>query len=153
MTSLLLPLFTKDTRLLTPALGVRLHEGTVYYFIGSYPIYSHLETDLMHFRYITSNILLQGLCSNSDIVRVFEVSGDSVMRWKKILKEKGEASFFGTDATLGHSHKLLPHILKRIQGSLDLGESVNSIAKKEGLAEGTIRYAIRLGRLKKKNES
>lgn len=149
MTSLLLPLFTTDTRLLTINLGVRSHSGSVYYLIGGMPIYSHLETDLMHFRYITSNILQQGLCSNADIVRVFGVSNDSVSRWKKILKEKGEAGFFATDATLGHSHKLLPHILSRIQERLDLGESVNSIAKKENIAEGTIRYAIRLDRLKK----
>jgi len=82
-------------------------------------------------------------------VRVFHVSTDSVKRWKKKLSDLGEAAFFSPVIAHNSSHKLLPDVLVRIQEKLDLGKSVNSIAKKEKIAEGSIRYAIRQGRLKK----
>ena len=83
----------------------------------------------------------------------FHVSSDSVRRWKKLLDEQGESAFFKEEARHGRPHKLLPKALIRIQGELDKGRSVNSIAKQEGLSEGAIRYAIKQGRLKKKPKS
>jgi len=48
------------------------------------------------------------------------------------------------------SHKMRGELLKRVQSKLDKGQSNNSISKQEGIREGTIRYAIQTGRLKKK---
>jgi transposase len=101
------------------------------------------------FRYVTSSIVLQGLCKNSDIVEAFHVSNSSVCKWKKKLEEEGESGFFGIDNRHGHSYKLLPDVLERIQKKMDKGQSVNSIAKEEGFSEGSIRYAIKTGTLKK----
>ena len=149
MGQLLLPLFPHDTRMITLTLGVREREGFVYYLHSGMPIFSHEIGDLPKFRYITSNLILQGLCSNQDIVDAFHVSTDSVRRWKRILSEKGESAFFTVESRHGWSHKLLPDVLARIQGKLYKFQSVNSIAKEEGLSEGSIRAAIKLGRLKK----
>jgi len=85
-----------------------------------------------------------------DIVRIFHVSTDSVRRWKKRLSEEGEDAFFKEENRHGRSHKLLPDKLDRIQLELDKGRSVNSIAKDENISEGSIRYSISLGRLKKR---
>ena len=63
--------------------------------------------------------MLQGLCSNVDIVKAFHVSTDSVRRWKKKLSERGEAAFFGEEKRHGHSHALLPDVVKRIQEKLN----------------------------------
>jgi len=150
MGQLLLPLFPSDTRMITLTLGVREHEGTVYYLHSGMPIFSHLAGDLNMFRYITSNLLLQGLCKNQDIADTFHVSLDSIRRWKKKLSVEGEVAFFKEESRHGRSHKLLPDVLGRIQGKLEHGKSVYSIAKEEGISEGSIRYAIRLGRLKKR---
>ena len=150
MGQLLLPLFPKETKYLTPYLGVFEEDGMVYYLHSGVPIYSHAESDLSNFRFVTSNLILQGLCKNVDIVRVFSVSTDSVRRWKKRLKEEGEGVFFGNENRRGRSHKLLPHVLERIQKALDKGESNNSIAKREEISEGSIRYSIKQGYLKKK---
>jgi predicted transcriptional regulator len=150
MGQLLLPLFPADTEMITPVLGVRRQDGEVYYLLSGMPIYSHSESDLNKFRYITSQMILQGLCKNRDIVRAFHVSTQSVHRYKKILSEQGEAPFFREDLRKGRSHKLLPDVLERIQGKLDKGQSNYSIAKEEGISEGSIRYAIGKGYLKKK---
>lgn len=149
MGQLLLPLFPVDTRMITLTLGVREQNGTVYYLLSGMPIYSHESNDLTKFRYITSNLILQGLCSNQDIVDAFHVSTDSVSRWKKKLSQEGEKAFFKEESRHGRSHKLLPDVLSRIQIKLDQGRSSYSIAKEEGISEGSIRYAIGLGRLKK----
>jgi transposase len=151
MSQLLLPLFPVDTKLLTPVLGVREFDGSVYYLLSGLPIYSHSKEDHLRFRYITSHLALQGLCKNQDIVDVFHVSSDSVRRWKKKLSEEGESVFFGgSDGRHGHCSKLFPSVLERIQSEMDKGKSVYSIAKKEGISEGSIRYWIKQGQLKKR---
>ena len=149
MTQLLLPIFPVATEYLTSTLGVYRNEDFVYYMHNGVPIFSHSSSDMNRFRYVTSHLLVQGLCQNVDIERVFHVSTDSVRRWKKKLSEVGEAAFFSPVIAHSSSHKLLPDVLLRIQTKLDAGSSVNSIAKKENISEGSIRYAIKQGRLKK----
>jgi len=149
MGQLLLPIFPTDTRMISMTLGVREQAGSVYYLHCGVPVYSHEANDLTKFRYVTSNLILQGLCNNQDIVDTFHVSHDSVRRWKKKLSEEGEGAFFREESRHGRSHKLLPDVLDRIQCKLDEEQSVCSIAKEEGISEGSIRYAVNLGRLKK----
>lgn len=149
MAQLSLPIFPAETKLVTPILGVREKDGLVTYFLSGMPIYSHQKDELHKFRFATSNFILQGLCKGSDIQRTFHVSVDSIRRWKKRLSSEGEEAFFNEDKRHGRSHKLLPNVLERIQLQLDKGRSVNSIAKEEKISEGSIRYAISLGRLKK----
>lgn len=149
MSQLLLPLFPSGSQQITPSLAVYEHDDYVYYLHCGMPIYSHHKDDMLKFRYVTSSLVLQGLCKNSDIVEVFHVSNSSVCQWKKKLEEGGEAVFFGSDNRHGHSYKLLPAVLSRIQSKLDTGQSVNSIAREEGLSEGSIRYGIKTGQLKK----
>jgi transposase len=151
MGQLLLPLFPESTQMLTPVIGVRDVDGYVHYLLSGLPIYHHSKTDHLRFRFITSHLALQGLCKNQDIVDLFHVSHDSVRRWKKKLSEEGETVFFGgADGRHGHSSKLFPSVLERIQSEINKGKSVYSIAKKEGVSEGSIRYWIKQGQLKKR---
>lgn len=146
----LLPIFPIDTKYITPTLGVRQFDGFVYYLHSGVPIGSHEVGDHKQFRYITSNFLKEGLCKNVDIERTFHVSSDSVRRYKKKLIELGPSAFFGKETRHGQSHKLIPEVLARIQKQLDKNRSVNSIAKQEGISEGSIRYCIKVGKLQKK---
>ena len=150
MGQLLLPLFQSGTKLITPTLGVIKENETITYFLSGMPIYSHQENELHKFRYTTSNFIVRGLCKATDIQRIFHVSIDSIRRWKKKFEEQGDEAFFNNDKRHGSSHKLLPDVIERIQLELDKGRSVNSIAKGENISEGSIRYSIKLSRLKKK---
>lgn len=149
MGQLLLPIFPNDTKMINGTLGVREHKGTVIYFHCGESIYSHDSGDLSSFRFITSNLIKQGRCTIQEVADTFFVSFDSASRWRKLYAEKGECVFFDADLRHGRSHKLLPPVLERIQVKLNTGKSVNSIAKQEGISEGSIRYAISQGRLKK----
>lgn len=131
------------------SLGVYQKDGLVQYIAGGLPIYAHAIDDHQAFRFITSNFIDQRLCRKVDIQRCFGVSEDSVTRSYKKFKEQGEAGFFGPENRHGSCHKIIGERRKRIQQMLDKGQSVNSIAKKESVAEGSIRYAIKKGYLKK----
>jgi hypothetical protein len=144
-----LPLFPKEARLVNDHLGIYEHDGLVQYIVNGLPVYCHSKEDINAFRFITSNFIHQGICRKVDIERFFEVSEDSVWRYYKKFVEKGEPGFFGDDARHGTAHKIVGERRERIQKKLSKGQSVNSIAKEEGLRESAIRYAIKQGYLKK----
>ncbi len=114
------------------------------------PVYAHPKYDLKAFRYITSNFIHQGLCRKTEVERCFHVSEDSVQRAYRKFVEKGESGFFGDDARKGTAYKITGDCRLRIQTKLDKGQSVNSIAKQEGVRESAIRYGIKQGYLKKR---
>lgn len=147
---LLLPIFPTDIKLLSPSLGVQKIKDFVHYYHCGAPIYQHPSDDLNHFRFYTSNLIDQGRCDGKDVCRVFEVSYASVLRSLKKFRKEGVEGFFGKDSRHGSAHKMLPDLIDKIQKQLDKGKSNNSIAKKAGISEGTIRYALSKGVLKKK---
>jgi hypothetical protein len=91
---LLLPLFPVEATLINNLVGVQMKEETVYYFNGSMPIFKHTESDIDSFRYITSQLIVNGVCRQKEIVKCFGVSDISVKRWVKRYKESKELSAF-----------------------------------------------------------
>jgi uncharacterized protein YjcR len=71
-----------------------MKEATVYYFNGSMPIFKHTQSDHDSFRYITSQLIINGVCKQKEIVNCFGVSDISVKRWVKRHKESKELSDF-----------------------------------------------------------
>lgn len=91
---LLLPLFPVEATLINNLVAVQMREGTVYYFNGSMPIFMHIQSDIDGFRYITSQLIVNGNCKHKDIVNCFGVSDISVKRWVKRYRESKELSAF-----------------------------------------------------------
>ena len=145
-----LPIFPHETKLFNGSFGVFTHGGTVFYLHCGQPVGMHEEEDHNSFRHKIASFIEVGLCTQSEVVKTLHVSADSIRRSCKQYRENGEAAFFAPDGRKGKSHKMLPQVLERVQKQLNEGKSVNSIAKKEGVREGTIRYCIQVGKLKKK---
>ena len=143
------PLFPSDSKMISHVVGVYEKEGIVQYIVNGLPVFSHGKEDLQGFRFITSNLIKQGLCTGTEIERCFLVSADSVSRSLKKLKTEGEQAFFSPETRHGRCHKIRGTVQERIQKKLDKGQSVNSIAKEEKITEGAIRYSITQGHLKK----
>jgi hypothetical protein len=148
-----LPIYPKEAELINDHVGVYEKDGLVQYIVNGMPVYSHVKGDINAFRFITSNFIHQGLCRKVDIERFFNVSEDSIYRYYKKFKEQGEQGFFGDDARKGKAHKIVGERRIRIQNKLDKRQSVNSIAKEEGVRESAIRYGIKQGYLKKTKRS
>ena len=146
-----LPIFPSSTVMITLGLGFYLKDDIVTYLLNGLPIDSHHKDSLKSFRYTTAKLVVMGLCRQIDIVKSFGVSEDSVLRSVKLYKEKGVQGFFEEDGRHGKCYKMLPDRLERIQKMLDNNKSNYSIAKKEKISEGTIRYALQQGYLKKNN--
>lgn len=144
-----LPLFPAGSTLISDCLGVCTQDDLVQYIVNGLPVYGHPVGDLQAFRFITSNFIHQGLCRKREVERCFGVSEDSVQRAYKKFVAKGDAGFFGLDGRKGTAYKLTGELRLRIQARLDKGQSNNSIAKQEGVAESAIRYGLKQGYLKK----
>ena len=91
---ILLPLFPAEATLINNLVGVQKKEETVYYFNGSMPIFMRAESDIDSFRYITSQLIVNGVCKQKEIVKCFGVSDISVKRWVKRYKESKELGSF-----------------------------------------------------------
>lgn len=146
-----LPIFPCSTKMITPSLGFYLKDDIVTYLLNGLPIDSHHKESVKSFRYTTSKLVVMGLCRQAAIIKSFGVSEDSVIKSVKLYKEKGGQGFFEGDGRHGKCHKMLPDRVERIQKMLNNGMSNYSIAKKEKISEGTIRYALQQGYLKKNN--
>lgn len=146
---LCLPIFPAKTKMISSCLGVYENDDIVQYIANGLPIYSHTSEDIQSFRFITSNFINQGLCQATEVARCFGISVDTVTRYLSKLRTEGEAAFFSGEKRKGYCHKIRGKVLTSIQKKLDEQQSVNSIATGEGLSEGSIRYAIKQGYLKK----
>jgi hypothetical protein len=78
------------------------------------------------------------------------VSSSFVSSNFKRFKDKGPEAFYGVELRHGKAHKLVGNTMDKIQKMLDSGNSNYSIAKKFKLSEGSIRYSLKIGKLKKK---
>jgi hypothetical protein len=90
----LLPLFPVEATMINRLVAVQKKEETVYYFNGSMPIFKHIESDIDSFRYITSQLIINGVCKQKEIVNCFGVSDISVKRWVKRYKGSKELGDF-----------------------------------------------------------
>jgi len=91
---LLLPLFPSEATMINNYIGVQKRDSTVYYFNGSMPIFMHSQSDIDSFRYISSQLIVNGVCKQKEIVNCFGVSIISVKRWVKRYKESKELGEF-----------------------------------------------------------
>ncbi len=146
---ILLPLFPPETVLLNNYLGVFAKDETVYYLLSGMPIYTHATDDLKSFRFITSQLIDARRCKASQVARTFGIRENIIYQYLKIYREYGGEGIFAEEKRGGKSHKITGARLERIQRKLDAGKSNYGIAKEEKISEGTIRYAIKVGHLKK----
>jgi hypothetical protein len=91
------------------------------------------------------------MCKLVDISECFHVSYDSVKRYVKKLEQLGENGFFTPiNYKGGGCSKLLPKVIVRMQKHIDDRKSNSEIARLEDVTGGSVRYAIKTGKLKKK---
>jgi DNA-binding CsgD family transcriptional regulator len=148
----ILPIYPVSTVFINSTLGVIQKDGIVTYLSNTLPIYSHASSDYKTFRFITAKLVLMGRCSQKEISDCFFVSYDSVKRSVRKLKKTGDSGFFTEENRHGNAYKLTPARLERMQNALDAGKSNTAIARMENISEGSVRYAIKKGMLKKTSQ-
>ena len=149
MPQIQLPIFPTSCTAITQELAFEQREGTVYYFNGHLPVFSHPVDDIASFRFFTSQLISNGNASQGEIARAFGVPLVTVKRSCKKLRDEGAAGFF-RPAEPRQGHKLTDERIARAQAMLDEGFSVPAIGAELGVLPNTLHKAISYGRLKKK---
>ena len=84
MPQLQLPIFPEGMTQLSVELAFQRKDGWVYYVHGMAPVFQHEAKDVAAFRLFTSQLVVQGVVKEADIVRVFGVPRITVMRAVKL---------------------------------------------------------------------
>lgn len=151
MIQMQLPIFSSGLTLINEQIGFEKKDGRVYYFLGQLPVFSHDEKDIEAFRFITSQMVVNGNVKQIEIVKAFGVSVISVKRSVKRLRNFGFKGF-STKPKGRSAHILTEDIIEKAQNFLYKGESPSEVAKKLHLKTNTVRKAIQSGRLHKKKQ-
>lgn len=142
-----LPIFPQGTTLITPELAFERRQDQVVYLNGHLPVYTHEVKDLASFRFITTQLIINGTASQGQIARAFGVPLRTVKRCVKRYRGAGAQVFF-KPPTKRQGHRLTPERLAQAQGLLDQGRSVPEISAEMGVLASTLHKAIDYGRLK-----
>ena len=145
-----LPLFPKETKLLSESWGVFIKDEFVYYLHNGSPVHLHHKDDIKTYRYVTATLIVNHSCSVKRLSEVFGVGTFNFTRYARLFREKGAEAFFGKDQRRGRRHELTDEKLMQAQELLDKGLSQKKTADAIEVSEGSIRYHLKKGTLKKR---
>jgi transposase len=118
-----IPIFPSSTKLINSSLGFFEKEGFVYYLHNGNPIYCHSKEDRKSYRFILGNLVVQGLCSITELSRALGEHRKNVERYAKTFREKGAEYFFSRKETRGQCYKVTEEKMGLIQEKPDAGYS------------------------------
>ena len=142
----LLPIFPSESTQINGILSFVKREGTVWYFHGCMPVFSHGEKDYRSFNMYTSQLVVVGQCKQVDILKAFGVSAISVKRHVKKFREGGPGAFFQQRSERKTS-VLTPEVLRRAQEMLNERKSRQEISAELSIKPDTLYRAIHAGKL------
>ena len=149
MPNTLFPVYPTEAMYINERIAVKTIEKKVYYFNGDMPFYHHEEGNYKSFRFITSQMVELKNVKQMEIVKAFKVSKESVKRWVKLYRTKGEPGFFETRKVKKKGNVLNEELLIKVQTELNLGKTTKSIGEELDIKPDTIRKAIIHKRLTK----
>ena len=146
MPQTLLPVFPAEATPINELISFCRRDGTVYYFHGCLPVFSHAESDLNSFRLMASQWVVKGSCTQAELVRAFGISSISMKRHVKKLRAGGGKAFFAPRRKR-QPRVLTPEVLQRAQELLVQGQPRAAVAKALGIKPDTLSKAVLAGRL------
>jgi len=143
-----LPLLPADAQVVSPDLAVRLDDECLVVFNASGIIYSCRRDDLEGLRLAAAMFTKVGLARPTALARALGMHPGTVFRYRQLLVEGGvEALRVRKRGPKGPS-KLTAEVCESVQRRLDQGCSIRRAAKDVGVTEGTVRHAMKRGRLR-----
>jgi hypothetical protein len=146
MPQTLLPIFPAEANPINELISFCKRDGTVFYFHGCLPVSSHAQSGLKSFRLFASQLVVNGSCTQAELVRASGISSISMKRHVKRLRGGGSQAFSG----LRRKRKprvLTPEVLQQAQELLAQGEERSAVAKTLSIKLDTLGKAVRAGRL------
>jgi hypothetical protein len=141
-----LPLIADGATRISNSISVVRENGQWIYFCGVQPVFQHAESDRRAFRMFAAQLICQGACRQTDIVRAFGVSKNSVIRSVNAYRAGGVGAFYTPRAPRGAS-VITPEVAAQAQQLLAAGLTPREVANELGLKLDTLRKAIQQRRL------
>ena len=146
MPQTLLPCFPPENTPINDLVSFCRREGSVYYFHGCLPVFTHAVEDLRSFRMFTSQLVVNGNCSQAEVVRAFGISSVSMKRYVKLYRAGGPPAFFKQPGRRGAT-VLTGAVSAQAQALLSAGVDRLAVARQLGLKPNTLAKAFHGGRL------
>lgn len=147
MPQIQLPFFPEGVTHITPLLAFSKQDGTITYFNGSMPVFTHEKDDVATFRMITAQFCVNGNTKQAEISRTFGIPKISVKRAVKLYLEEGPQGFYAKRKGRGAA-VLTAQVLEQAQQLLDEGVETPDVADRLGIKRDTLSKAVRAGRLR-----
>lgn len=145
-----MPFYPTETKLINGSVGVYQRDGVVYYLHHGSPLFCHNLEDKNSYRYILGNLVHNRLARISEISQALGINRKNVERYAKALKDNGIDWFFNREDNRGKCHQMTEQKMREAQDLLDEGLSHKAVGSKIEVSEGTVRYHLRSGKLKKR---
>ena len=147
-----------QTRLpLVPAEAIEINDtvclvedgGRTAYFAAGVPLFSHASDDVVGRRVAAAQIVTLGLARRGELSTALGVDRVTLYRQQRRFEADGIGGLIDAKSGPKEPFKLKGELLERGQQMLDDGKSRRATAAALGVDEGTIRYAIRRGWLRR----
>ena len=146
MPQILLPIFPAEAIPINALISFCKRDGSVYYFHGTLPVFTHAESDLKAFRMYTTQLVVNGTCTQAEVVRACGISPISMKRYVKKFRAGGSQAFFAPRRPR-QPRVLTPDVLQRAQALLTAGHPRAAVAKVLALKPNTVSKAVQARRL------
>ena len=142
-----LPILPPGPRRLSSRFAVWIDDEYWVAFIGSDPIYTCRLDDRDGLRLAAGMFSHLKLAPDTALAEALGINRETVRRHRRRFVEGGVDAVRRRSGSSRAPYKMKEEVRVRAQHFLDQGWSVNRTAQEVGLTEGTLRYAIRQGRL------
>ena len=146
MPQALLPMIPHGASQISDLISVVRQNDQWTYFCGVQPVFAHLENDRQSFRMFAAQLCCQGTCTQAQIIRVFGVSKNSLLRSIAKYRQEGIEGFYRPRRGRGAS-VITDQVTVQAEELLALGHSRNEVAEELGVKRDTLRKAIKQGRV------
>ena len=146
MPQALLPLIPDGATQVNTLVSIVREDGQWTYFVGVMPVFVHREDDRRSFRMFTAQLVCQGTCRVTEIVQMFGVSKNSVLRSTEKFRKVGVEGFFAPRRGRGPT-VMTDEAIAKAQELLKRGSSREEVAEELDIKYDTLRKAINQGRL------
>lgn len=142
-----LPLIPCGTTPINNVWSVENRGDTWTYFVGISPVFQHPANSHQSFRMFTAQMVCQGACRQSEIMRAFGVSKNSVSRSVEKYRKEGAEAFYRKRKGSG-GRVITDEVKIRIEALFSEGEEIGDVAEQLEIKKDTLRKAISQGRIR-----
>src|SRR5216684_2689006 len=131
------------------AVVARVRErGQVAYFASGVPVFVHADHDPVGQRIAAGQLMALGLARQDELSAAFAVNRSTLYRQGRKLATAGVLGVMDGKRGPRGPHRFTPDKRQRVTQWLGKGMSIRQAAQQVGVAEGTIRHALRRGEVR-----